>query len=145
MKAYVKRLSKDNKNFSPMASEVHYGKEDDVMEKINENVQKGSLLQRVISKNPHLLDINDQDHPSERQRKHLVTRGTQTYPAKVIPIRRPRPIERPKYHKAPIDVNNVIIPMNGHTPIPTYVFKSNKPSMLTRVKKESVRPLNRAE
>lgn len=34
-------------------------KDDEVREKINENVQRGSLISRVISKNPHLLDFED--------------------------------------------------------------------------------------
>lgn len=36
--------------------------------------------------------------------------------------------------------------MNGRTPIPTYVFKSNKPSLLTRIKLEKgAKPLSATE
>ena len=36
--------------------------------------------------------------------------------------------------------------MNGRTPIPTYVFKSNKPSLLTRIKLEkTAKPLSATE
>lgn len=63
---------------------------------------------------------------------------------KVIPLHPKQPYT--KLYKAPIDVSNPLIPMNGRTPIPTYVFKSNKPSLLTKIKLEkAAKPLSVTE
>lgn len=131
-----------------MFEEENGEKDDEVREKINENVQRGSLISRVVSKNPHLLDFGDdgefefdEGRPSTAR---LATRGTQTDPVKVIPLRPKQSYTQ--IYKAPIDVSNPLIPMNGRTPIPTYVFKSHKPSLFTKIKLEkTAKPLSVAE
>lgn len=55
MKNYIKNIA-NNPSINLTVDEVEI-KDIEIAEKINQNVQRGALISRVISKNPHLLRI----------------------------------------------------------------------------------------